>query len=99
MCLFLDKMLLRFQHLQAVKQPTLRNQNSLYNFIHNTGSVVASEAEWVHCRDDLAAIAQDKEDGWFKGFLEDTLKKISRRTTTVQGFRSSRYYGLPLMTL
>ncbi|MCJ1240409.1 hypothetical protein MMC14_008411 [Varicellaria rhodocarpa] len=77
-----DDMLLRFQRVQAVKQPTLRNQNSLYNFIHNTGSLVASEAEWVHCRDDLAAIAQDKEDGWFKGFLEDTLKIISRRATT-----------------
>ena len=81
--LALDDLLLRNQQIHAIKQPTRRNQNSLYNLIHNTGSLVTSEAGWILYQDDLAALANDKEDGWFNGFLEDTLKQISRAATTV----------------
>ncbi|KAL9042849.1 MAG: hypothetical protein Q9180_000303 [Flavoplaca navasiana] len=78
-----DEHLLRFQKIQAIRRPTLRNQTSLYNFIYGTQSIVASEARWIREGADLAAVAREEEHGWFNGFLEDTLKKISPRATQV----------------
>ncbi|KAL8769160.1 MAG: hypothetical protein Q9209_004794 [Squamulea sp. 1 TL-2023] len=76
-----DEHLLRFQKVQAMRRPTIRNQTSLYNFIFNTGSLVESESRWIREGVDLAAVAREEEHGWFNGFLEDTLKKISRKAT------------------
>ncbi|KAL8785187.1 MAG: hypothetical protein Q9213_003534 [Squamulea squamosa] len=76
-----DEHLLRFQKIQAIRRPTVRNQTSLYNFIYHTRSLVESEAKWIREGADLAAVAREEEHGWFNGFLEDTLNKISRRAT------------------
>ncbi|KAL8729637.1 MAG: hypothetical protein Q9166_004586 [cf. Caloplaca sp. 2 TL-2023] len=76
-----DEHLLRFQKVQAMRRPTVRNQTSLFNFIHNTESLVETEAKWIREGVDLAAVAREEEHGWFNGFLEDTLHKISRRAT------------------
>ncbi|KAL8675176.1 MAG: hypothetical protein Q9168_000429 [Polycauliona sp. 1 TL-2023] len=76
-----DEHLLRFQKIQALKRPTVRNQTSLYNFIHHTRSLVDSEAKWIREGADLAAVARQEEHGWFNGFFEDTLHKISPRLT------------------
>ncbi|KAL8843887.1 MAG: hypothetical protein Q9176_001849 [Flavoplaca citrina] len=78
-----DEHLLRFQKIQAIRRPTMRNQTSLFNFIYGTQSIVASEARWIREGADLAAVAREEEHGWFNGFLEDTLKKISPRATQV----------------
>ncbi|KAI4279433.1 MAG: hypothetical protein LQ337_000244 [Flavoplaca oasis] len=78
-----DEHLLRFQKIQAIRRPTLRNQTSLYNFIYGTRSIVTSEARWIREGADLAAVAREEEHGWFNGFLEDTLKKISPKVTQV----------------
>ena len=75
--------MLRFQQVHAIKRPSKRNQTSLYNFIHNTRSLVESEAEWIRRGEDLAALAHDEESGWFNAFIEDTMIKISRTTTAV----------------
>ena len=74
--------------MYAIKRPTKRNQNSLYNFVHNTSSLVQSESEWIMRDNDLMAIDGDQEDGWFNGWLEDTLKAISRTATTVSSHPS-----------
>ena len=79
----IDGLLLRTKDIHNIKRPTRRNQNSLYNLIHNTQSLTQSESDWSRRGEDLAALADDKMDGWFKGYLEDTLKRISRRVTTV----------------
>ncbi|KAL8850585.1 MAG: hypothetical protein Q9221_004455 [Calogaya cf. arnoldii] len=72
-----DEHLLRFQKVQALRRPTVRNQTSLYNFIHGTQSIVEIESRWIREGADLAAVAHEEEHGWFNGFLEDTLRKIS----------------------
>ncbi|CAO1605503.1 hypothetical protein XANCAGTX0491_009020 [Xanthoria calcicola] len=76
-----DEHLLRFQKIQAIRRPTVRNQTSLYNFIHQTRGLVDSESKWIREGADLAAVAREEEHGWFNGFLEDTLHKISPRAT------------------
>ena len=78
-----DEMLLRFQQIDTLRQPTRRDQNSLYNLIHNTGSLPESELRWIRHKDDLAALARDQEHGWLNGFLEDAMNKISRTATVV----------------
>ena len=83
-----DEVLLRLQKKQEIKKAVKRNQNSLYNAIKISKSMMSGEALWIHNRDDLLALATDAEHGWFNGILEDTLRKISRKITLV-GIRAS----------
>ena len=69
--------------MEAIRTPTKRNQNSVYNMICNTQSLVPSETEWIRQRQDLAAVGHGAEYGWFNGFLEDLLNKISARLLLV----------------
>ena len=69
--------------MQAVRKPTKRNQNSVYNMIEDTQSQVSSESEWIRQRHDLAAIGHGAEYGWFNGFVEDLLNKVSARLLLV----------------
>lgn len=80
-----DLLVLRVQQIQAIRRPTKRNQTNLFNAISNTGSVSTQELKWVQQGADLAAIAHDNEQGWFNGFLEDCMNKISRTMTVVSG--------------
>ncbi|KAI4104672.1 MAG: hypothetical protein LQ339_003750 [Xanthoria mediterranea] len=76
-----DEHLLRFQKIQAIKRPTLRNQTSFYNFMAQTRSIVSSESNWIREGVDLAALAHEDEPGWFSAFLVDLFHKISTRAT------------------
>ena len=78
-----DEVLLRLQKKQAIRKPAKRNQNSLYNAINGSRSMMSGEALWIHNREDLLALAKDAEHGWFNGILEDTLRKLSGKTTLV----------------
>lgn len=78
-----DELLLRVKEIHSIQRPTKRNQNSLYNLIHSSESLAQSESEWVYYLDDLAALANDSKRGWFNGFVEDTMKRISRTATNV----------------
>ena len=80
---FSDKYFLRLHQMQAVKTPTKRNQNSVYNMIEDTQSQVSSESEWIRQRRDLAAVGHGAEYGWFNGFVEDMLNKVSPRLILV----------------
>jgi len=82
-----DELLLRIQQIHAIKRPTRRNQSSLYNWIRDNRLLAESEAVWVRRGDDLAALAHDQEHGWFGGFVEDTMIKLSR-TATMAIFRT-----------
>ena len=79
----LDKYFLTLHQMQAVRMPTKRNQNSLYNFIEDTQSQVTSESEWIRQRQDLAAVGHGAEYGWFNGFVEDLLNKVSSATAII----------------
>ncbi|KAL8859136.1 MAG: hypothetical protein Q9178_004399 [Gyalolechia marmorata] len=76
-----DEHLLRYQKVQAIRRPTIRNQASLYNFVQNTESLIEPEYRWIRQGMDLAAVAREEEHGWFNGFLEDNLNRISRKAT------------------
>lgn len=78
-----DDVLLRLQKKQEIRKATKRNQNSLYNAINATKSLMSGEALWIHNRDDLLALAKDAEQGWFNGILEDILRMLSSRLTLV----------------
>ena len=78
-----DELLLRIQQIHAIKRPTRRNQSSLYNWIRDNRLLAESEAVWIRRGDDLAALANDQEHGWFGGFVEDILIKLSRTVTMV----------------
>ena len=76
-----DEHLLRFQKIQAIKRPTIRNQTSFYNFMTQTRSIVSSESHWIREGVDLAALAHEEEPGWFGAFLVDLFHEISTRAT------------------
>ncbi|KAL8654573.1 MAG: hypothetical protein Q9210_001419 [Variospora velana] len=76
-----DEVLLHLQQIQAIRRPTARNQDSLFRIIWNNKLLVHEEMEWIHRREDLAALARDSEHGWFNGFVEDTLHAISQTMT------------------
>ena len=51
--------------------------------IDHTQSLVSSEARWIRQREDLAAIGHGAEHGWFNGFVEDLLGKVSAKLLMV----------------
>jgi hypothetical protein len=64
--------LLQLQKLQAIKQPSKRNQNSLYQMcIQN---IVEKETAWVCQKEDLITLAQGAEHGWFKVVFEEYVR-------------------------
>ena len=79
----LDESLFRMQKIQAMRRPTKRNQQSVRNFIYNTGCQAIEESAWIRIGPDLAAVAHDPEHEWLIGFLEDILLKISRKAAIV----------------
>ena len=78
-----DEVLLRLQTKENIKKATKRNQNSLHNAIRVSESMASGESRWIHYRDDLLALAKDAEHGWFNGFLEDILRRLSSKITLV----------------
>ena len=74
--------MLRLQRIQAIDPPTVRNQNSLYNLIRNSGSQTSTELEWIFNREDLAALATTQDNGKFNAFIQDSMFKISKPLTT-----------------
>ena len=81
--IYLDKYFLRMHQMQAIRMPTKRNQNSVFNFITDTQSQISSESEWIRQREDLAALGHGAEHGWFNAVVESMLNKVSRRLTLV----------------
>lgn len=76
-----DELLFRLRDVQALKRPSERNQGSLYQEVKR--SIVDAENEWILQSDDLAAVAQDAEHGWFNVALESFLNSLSRKALFV----------------
>ena len=81
-----DDFLLRTEKVQALKTPTKRNQNSVYNFIDQTQSVVLSEKDWICQRDDLAALSHNAEQRWINGFVENQFLRFCPNLLTVSPY-------------
>ena len=80
---FEDELLFRLQKKQAMKKPTRRNQNSLYNLIDTSVSLQESESHWIRRTDDLLALALDADYGWFNAFLESLFIRLFKIPTMV----------------
>ena len=78
-------MILRLQRKKEIRKATKRNQNSLYNAINVSQSLISRKALWIH---NLLALAKDAEQGWFNGILEDILRMLSSRLTLVDFYAS-----------
>lgn len=72
-----DEILLRTQSIQAIRRPSKRHQNSLYNYIEVNQKIDEEELDWVKMRNDLAAVSRDAEHGWPNSFIERHLRKLS----------------------
>ena len=71
-----------------MKRPTKRNQNSLYNLIDTSESLLQSESQWICQSDDLLALARDADYGWFSASLENAFLKASKTLTKVRTRKS-----------
>jgi len=80
---FEDEILLRLQRKQELKKPTKSDQNSLYNLIDTSESLLHSESQWIRQSDDLLALARDSKRGWLSTLIAKTLIRISKRFTLV----------------
>ena len=78
-----DEILLRLQQKEMLKRPTPRNQNSLYNLIDTSESLLESESHWIRRSDDLVALAGDADYGWFNAALEKVFITFSKTLTLV----------------
>ena len=74
----IDKLLRHMNHLSSMDKPSARNQRSVYNIIHNEGSQIQSESEWIGDRDDLVAVAPKQEHGIMNVLVEEITQKISK---------------------
>ena len=68
---------MRHQQVQAIKRPLPRYQNAVFHVVTNDNDMHGVEGSWIRRSDDLAALSDDAEHGWFNGVVEDCLNKIS----------------------
>lgn len=74
----------RLREVQALKRPSKRLQGAVYQEMASDASNIDRvEAQWIRRSDDLVALAQDADHGWFNVFLEHGLNIISRKTLLV----------------
>ena len=66
--------------ISKLERPSERNQRSVYNLVHNTGSQIQSESEWIDDRNDLIALAPDQERSPMNAFVEEFPKRAVSRS-------------------
>ena len=76
-------MLFRVEKIQAMQRPLPRNQSSVCSIVHLENKMIGVEADWISRSDDLATVTRSAEHGWFNGWVEDLLYKISKKMLLV----------------
>ncbi|KAI9881094.1 MAG: hypothetical protein M1830_008252 [Pleopsidium flavum] len=71
-----DELVLRCQAFASLKKASTRNYNSFANWIHNKKPLSREESKFVKHNEDLIALADGQEGGWFDGFVEDILSLV-----------------------
>ena len=83
---FLDDVFLRQRKIDAIERPTKHNQNSVWNVINETRSIVTSEAKWIRQTEDLAALGCRAGSSWLNGMIERVLLKCPKNLVLVSSW-------------
>ncbi|KAI4283972.1 MAG: hypothetical protein L6R38_001765 [Xanthoria sp. 2 TBL-2021] len=76
-----DDLVTRIRRNVAIPRPLDRDYGSLYKWIDDTKPLCRVESKFIKYQDDIIALAEKQEGGWFDGVLEDTLSIFPRPFT------------------
>ena len=71
-----DELLLRAQEMKAIKRPTTRNYQSLFNYVWQERALAYDEAQTFFYKDDFVSLAGSQESTLLDGMIEDVLNLI-----------------------
>ncbi|KAL9591886.1 MAG: hypothetical protein Q9179_007272 [Wetmoreana sp. 5 TL-2023] len=83
-----DDLIKRIRSTVANPRPLARDYSSLYNWVEANKPLCREETKFIRHEDDIIALAEKQEGGWFDGVLEDMLGMFPRSITRV---RSSQF--------
>ncbi|KAL8879785.1 MAG: hypothetical protein Q9198_002670 [Flavoplaca austrocitrina] len=73
-----DDLIARIRRNVAIPRPLDRDYGSLYRWIDDLKPLCREESKFIKYQDDIIALAEKQEGGWFDGVLEDTLSIFPR---------------------
>ncbi|KAL8758020.1 MAG: hypothetical protein Q9199_001804 [Rusavskia elegans] len=76
-----DDLITRIRRNVAIPRPLDRDYSSLYKWIDDIKPLCRVESKFIKYQDDIIALAEKQEGGWFDGVLEDTLSIFPRPFT------------------
>ncbi|KAL8658508.1 MAG: hypothetical protein Q9226_000961 [Calogaya cf. arnoldii] len=76
-----DDLITRIRRNVVIPRPLDRDYGSLYKWIDDIKPLCREESKFIKYPDDIIALAEKQEGGWFDGVLEDTLGIFPRRFT------------------
>ncbi|KAL8682821.1 MAG: hypothetical protein Q9186_001150 [Xanthomendoza sp. 1 TL-2023] len=76
-----DDLVMRIRRNVAIPRPLDRDYGSLYKWIDDTKPLCREETKFIKYQDDMIALAEKQEGGWFDGMLEDALSIFPRQVT------------------
>ena len=80
--------------MASLQNATMRNYNSLFNWIYHNAPLCTPEAEFIKQHEDFVALTDAKEGGWFDGLVEDILSMVPGRLTRVSHMPTISLYQL-----
>ncbi|CAO1598600.1 hypothetical protein XANCAGTX0491_002361 [Xanthoria calcicola] len=76
-----DDLITRIRRNVTIPRPLDRDYGSLYKWMDDKKPLCRAESKYIKYQDDIIALAEKQEGGWFDGVLEDTLSVFPRRFT------------------
>ncbi|CAL8581470.1 hypothetical protein XPA_007160 [Xanthoria parietina] len=76
-----DDIITRIRRNVTIPRPLDRDYGSLYKWMNDKKPLCRAESKYIKYQDDIIALAEKQEGGWFDGVLEDTLSVFPRRFT------------------
>lgn len=77
----LDDFLLKTRDVSVLQRPSNRDYDSLLNFFDRIKPIIATEAQWIHCREDIVTLRQGRESTSFDEFIETSIKRVDHLLT------------------
>ncbi|KAL8790444.1 MAG: hypothetical protein Q9213_000596 [Squamulea squamosa] len=93
-----DDLISRIRSNVAVPRPLDRDYGSVYRWMDDNKPLCREETKFIKYEDDIIALAEKQEGGWFDGFLEDALSIFPRPVTRASLSPSPNYPCFPRST-